>query len=335
MKNCSFLSRPLRLSDAQEYANTGTAIGASSGTHARYSAEETLQSWQEPNFDIEQFSLGLFTEDGKLAAYAILWANAGTPVRPWLQWGVHPDNHSDNLTHKLFEWVDEKGREAMDRCPPETRVSLQAETPVGYAFDENALVAAGFVADRAAYDMRIEMAERPACPGLPDGFTFRQYHHEDDLPLLVETVRDTFSDHFGYVEPPFEEELAEFRHWLGDNPHFDPSLVRLVVHEPSNIVAGCLLGLTKNPYHPGIGFIDIVGVRRDFRRRGLAQVMLHHNFADYWDLGLRTVSLSVDGESLTNAVALYEKVGMHIHRRHMSYEKVLRDGVELATVALE
>ena len=93
--------------------------------------------------------------------------------------------------------------------------------------------------------------------------------------------------------------------------------------------------MKEDDRRPGVGYVDMVGVRREYRRRGLAQAMLRRSFVLYWDRGQRSVGLGVDGESLTHAVALYEKVGMHIHRRLMCYEKVLRDGVELAKVALE
>lgn len=335
MSTSQFHSRPLRLSDAQEFADTATAIDAFSGANSRIGAEDTLLSWQEPGFVLDRYSLGIFANDGTLAAYAILWANAATPVRPWLEWGVHPDYQEDKLSSKLFQWVAEKSDGIIDRCPPCARIAVQTESPCSFNFEIKALEDAGFIAARASFDMRITMSERPVAPNLPAGFSYRAYRHEDDLPALVETVIASFSDHFGYIEQPFEKELAEFRHWLNNSRHFDPSLALLVIHEPSEVIAGCLIGLTESPKHPGIGFIDAVGVRREYRRRGLAQAMLYRSFAAFWDRGLRTVELDVDGESLTNAVALYEKVGMRIHRKLMSYEKVLREGVELATVALE
>ena len=221
----------------------------------------------------------------------------------------------------------------MHRCPPEARVSLKSDVPQGYEFAETALKHAGYKAMRSEYEMRIEMSERPNVSQLPNGLVFQPYRHDEDLPMFVDVFRNTFSDHYGYVEEPFEKDLAQFRHWFNNDEQFDPSLVVLTVDKELRIAAGCLLGLKEDYRHPGCGLIDIVGVRREYRKRGLAQAMLYQSFASFWDRGLRRVNLSVDGESLTNAVALYEKVGMHIHRSFMSYEKVLREGVELAKVA--
>jgi hypothetical protein len=57
-------------------------------------------------------------------------------------------------------------------------------------------------------------------------------------------------------------------------------------------------------------------------------------FGDFYDAGRRRVSLGVDAQSLTGATRLYERAGMHPERRHVFYEKVLRDGVDLATRVL-
>jgi len=46
------------------------------------------------------------------------------------------------------------------------------------------------------------------------------------------------------------------------------------------------------------------------------------------------VELGVDAQSLTGALRLYEKVGMHIHKQGDMYEKELRPGREIAVESL-
>ena len=76
--------------------------------------------------------------------------------------------------------------------------------------------------------------------------------------------------------------------------------------EATGIVAGSVLPLTEYQRRPGLGYIDTVGVRRAYRRRGLASALLRRCFADYLgSRGVTSVCLEVDGESLTNALALY------------------------------
>ena len=46
------------------------------------------------------------------------------------------------------------------------------------------------------------------------------------------------------------------------------------------------------------------------------------------------VELGVDANSLTGALRLYEKAGMHIHNQNNMFEKELRPGREVAVESL-
>lgn len=335
MPESVFACRPLALSDAEQVASVSNATAAQLGTDEQHQAETILIGWQEPGFDLGEMSLGIFDDAGSLAAYAVLWANNEVPVHPWLDWGAHPDHYESQLGADLFAWADKRAQAVVLRCPEKARVSIVTGALEGYAWREETLHSAGYAPHRIAYDMRITMTKRPQPAPLPAGIALRRYQHERDLPLLVDVVRDAFSDHFGYIEQSFEKDLAEFRHWLDNDQYFAEELVLLAFDEATDEAIGCLLGLTHDHRHPDIGFIDIVSVRRGYRRRGLAQALLIRSFGQFWDRGTPTVSLSVDGQSLTNAVALYERVGMHRHRTYVEYEKLLRDGIELAKMTME
>ncbi len=335
MTSANLLTRSLSMADAERYAETVNMIAACLGIEDRIQVSAVELEWGEPGFDLSADSVGIFDPSGQLAGYGIFQSTSQTPVRPSFAWGVHPQFHSCGLAAQLFNWADGKSREVLDRCPPEARVSLHCAVYEGYAFAESALEKASFTRNRSFYDMGIEMAAKPSAPPWPEGITSRRYQHEADLPLLVAVVRDAFSDHFGHVDQPFEKDLELIRHWLNNDPHFDPDLVIFPVAVDSAEVAGCLIGLAQDFRNPAAGYIDTVGVRQRYRRRGLATAMLQRSLAQFWDRGVKRVNLDVDGQSLTNAVALYERVGMHVFRRYAVYEKLIRDGVELAKVALE
>ena len=335
MSHSRFLMRPLALSDAQQYARAASAIAAHQGQDDQIKAESLLVKWQEPDFELDDCSLGCFDSEGQLAAFAVLWANSEAPVHPWLDWGVHPDYHGCGLSAALLEWADDKAQSVLSRCPEGSRVSLLSSALQGYACQETALTRAGYQPNRTWYEMRVIMTERPAQSALPAGFVLRPYRHEEDLRDLVAVVRDSFEDHFGYIEESFDKVYADFQHWLAHDPYFDAELVLLAADESSGEVAGCVLGLTQDHQNADIGYIDIVCVRRAYRRRGLAGALLQRSFAQYWQRGKDTVSLGVDGSSFTNAVALYERVGMRVHRSYVEYEKLVRDGVELAKTSMD
>lgn len=335
MNQADFVIRPLSLDDIHSYVDTQNAITAAIGVNEHIGPEIVLLEWQEPGFDLSDSSIAYFKRDGVLAGYATFRATAEKPVRPGVNWGVHPAHLDCKLEQSLLAWADARASEVIPRCPPEARISLQSGARQGHAFAEKALQDAGFSVRRSFYDMEIKLSKRPHPPPWPEGIVTRPYCHETDLPLLVDVVRDAFADHFGFIEESFERDLEIFRHWLDNDPFFDPTLVIFPLDSATGQVVGCLLGLTQDFRDPEAGYIDTVGVRRAYRRRGLASAMLQHSFTAFWDRGKRLVRLDVDGQSLTNAVALYERVGMHIYQRYNVYEKVLREGAELAKVAAD
>ena len=84
-----------------------------------------------------------------------------------------------------------------------------------------------------------------------------------------------------------------------------------------------------------IGWINTLGVRRPWRRRGVALALLQHSFGELYRRGRRNVRLGVDASSLTGATRLYERAGMREDRRYVIYSRELRHGHEIATETLE
>ena len=335
MPDSSYTCRPLKMGDTERCAEISTAVSACAGADEQIQARDLRTDWTEPGFKLGESSLGIVNGSGRLIGYAVFFATEEPPVRPWFDWGVDPDERCASMSGDLLAWAKDMGRRVIPKCPREARVSLWSGAYRGYSAGENALRAAGFAPKRVWHEMRTDMRERPRPIDLPPGFVIRPYRHDDDLPLLVDLVRDAFSDHFGHIVQSFERDLERFRHWLEGSSYFETDRVMLAMDEASGVVAGSLLPMTEHFRRPGVGYIDTVGVRKAYRRRGLATAMLRRSFVDYWDRGIKSVCLEVDGDSLTNAVALYERVGMRVHHSFDSYELLLRDGVELAKVAME
>ncbi|MBN1858479.1 GNAT family N-acetyltransferase, partial [Candidatus Bipolaricaulota bacterium] len=163
----------------------------------------------------------------------------------------------------------------------------------------------------------------------------RPYAPGADLRPTVKMVRNAFRDHWGYVDAPFEEELKQWEHWTTAYKDFDPSLWFVAIDESNGEIVGAALGWPKNTEDPEMGWIDVLGVVRRWRKRGLAQALLHHAFGEFFRRGNRKVGLGVDASSLTGATRLYERAGMRPVRRTFSYEKELRAGRELSRRTLD
>jgi GNAT superfamily N-acetyltransferase len=152
---------------------------------------------------------------------------------------------------------------------------------------------------------------------------------------MVRTVNEAFRDHWGYVEIPFEEELARFMNYMNNSEDFDPSLTFLAWE--GDQVVGTSLCVDHISDDPELGWVGSLGVLRPWRRRGLGLALLQHSFVELYKRGLRRVGLGVDAGSLTGALRLYENAGMHSNpeREFAIWEKELRPGEDLATQSVQ
>jgi ribosomal protein S18 acetylase RimI-like enzyme len=191
------------------------------------------------------------------------------------------------------------------------------------------LLQQGYQVVRYAFRMIIEMDAPPPEPVIPEGIAIRPFVREKQMRSLFEAVREAFKDHWGYVESPFEEDLKEWVHWIDNDPDHDPSLWFLALQ--GDEVVGMSLCRLKVAEDPGMGYVDTLGVRRPWRRRGVALALLHHSFGELYRRGQGKVGLDVDAQSLTGATRVYEKAGMRVQRQATTYEKELRSGRDLST----
>jgi len=104
---------------------------------------------------------------------------------------------------------------------------------------------------------------------------------------------------------------------------FDPSLWFLA-WDGQEIAGAILCKLVV-----GQGWVDVVGVRRPWRGRGLGLALLRHAFGEYQRRAIKRVALSVDAESVTGAPRLYSRAGMHVTNNYIVYQRELRPGVDV------
>ena len=78
------------------------------------------------------------------------------------------------------------------------------------------------------------------------------------------------------------------------------------------------------------GMVDVLGVRRPWRQKGLGLALLHNTFGEFLRRGYKRVGLGVDTQNLSGATRLYKKAGMEVDREFVVYEKELRAGKELS-----
>ena len=173
----------------------------------------------------------------------------------------------------------------------------------------------GYRLIRHSFAMQIDFDGPPAPPEWPAGIAVRFYAGEEDLRAGYECHQEAFADHWEFRPEPLEV----WRRYGVDMPDFDPSLWWLA--EAGGEVAGICLARWHASGDPRFGWVDVLGVRKAWRGRGLGLALLRHSFCDFAARGVTRVGLFVDAENTTGAVRLYERAGMRPARRTDIYER--------------
>ena len=288
--------------------------------------------WQNDGFDPETDMRMVFAPDGSLAAFIECWMTQEPPVHPWIFGCVHPVHWGKGIGGHIVTWAEDHAYLALEKCDPDLRVAprsgTEAHNQKGVALFEGL----GWKHIRSWYRMVADLNSVPEVPAFPDRIIVRPYDPETEIEAVYRTFVDTWRDHFGFVEQPFEKGFAEYKHNMIEEPGYDPRY--WFVAMDGNEMAGICICRPEDPEDAEAGWVSELGVRRAWRKRGLGYALLKHAFAAFYADGKKRAGLGVDANSLTGALKLYESAGMRVQRQFNQYEKEMRPGRELAVESL-
>jgi GNAT superfamily N-acetyltransferase len=289
--------------------------------------------WSSPGFDIETACRIAVTPPGKIVGYVEVWDTDELPVDIWVFGRVHPDYEGLGIGTLLLQWAEDRASQAIDRVPDGLRVAMRAGAFSTFGPALTLLKENGMTPVRHFYTMTIELDQPPPAPVLPPGIAIRTMRGEEELADIVHAMRDTFQDHWGHVDQPFEQQYEEWLHYVRNLDDFDPTLWFLAVDGEE--IAGLSLCWPRSREDPDMGWVGTLGVGRFWRRKGLGLALLHHSFGEFYRRGKAKAGLGVDASSLTGALRLYEKAGMKQFRQFDLHEKELRPGRDVSRQALD
>ena len=332
-QNNDWILRPATLADIDDVCEIINAYSLAILGTANDAKRDVEMTWGQPKFQMETDTRVVITPEGRIAGYAEV-SDTREPhvqLRSWMR--VHPDFQHHGLDSRLLTWTEERAREAIAKAPDGARVSVSQGVENKDTQAQKLLEDSGYSVIRHFWEMTIELDHEVPEPHWPEGIGVRTFVFEEDLGATVHAFRDSFQDHWGHIDMPFEEELKQWDYWIRNDKEFDPTLTFLAV-AGDEIVALSSCD-PKSPEDPDMGYVGVLGVTRAWRRRGIALALLHHTFSEFKKRGQQRVGLGVDATSLTGANSLYEAAGMKLTRQFDAFEKELRAGAELSLQSLD
>lgn len=299
--------RPASIADAPAILDCDLAIAAVDHPTFLTTLEEIEVEFEHSWFDPELDSLLGLDSNGDVVAWGIVTEVQGqeTAVKVWLQGGVRPSHRGQGIGRQLLAWQESRALQKLG--------SNEATLPGIIALwveDRNTSLANlgarhGFAAVRHYHELCRDVT-KPIDPVTLDGYEIVQFDlSRSEVTRLARN--DSFRDHFG-SQPSVEE--AWNSAMARSNKRFDLSFLAIA---PDGEVAGLVMTEVNEGDFEAHGaphaYINLVGVRRAHRGRGIARALLTRTLEACRDAGLRDTVLDVDSESPTGATALYDSVG--------------------------
>jgi mycothiol synthase len=283
-------------------------------------AEDLLRDWTAPSAVRENDVAVVEAPDGELCGW--LYVAAERPYKEVFALGaVAPSYHGRGLGAAIVAETERRAARFVALADPTARVVVHAGALADEPSVSTLLAASGYREVRRFQLMRIDFAARPAPPTMPAGVEIRPLRPDEDSEALFAAHIETFADHWGAGEETYEE----FRHHQLDRPDFDPDL--WLVAWAGDDIAGYSGSTEHAEEDPSRGYVRVLGVRRPYRRRGIAESLLRRTFVSLYERGSAGCDLHVDADSLTGATRVYERVGMTAHPRFAAWEKEIRAGI--------
>lgn len=280
-------ARPLAMSDARAVYEVMAAQEQHDIGDVAIEEADIVGDWQRPSFDVAASTVGVFDGD-RLVAYAEHGGGDRGDA------AVHPEHRGRGLGTALARWMQERAR---------SRGAAVVGMPVPRGSDGDRLLEAlGYRVRWESWELKHPEGATVPDRALPAGYTIREATPDDHRACWT-VLEDAFLEWSERDREPFEDFVAR----TVGRPGFEPWHLR-VVTDPADEVVGVTF---VHPFGTE-GYVDRIATRRDQRGRGIAQAMLADAFAVARHHGCTSSSLNTD--SRTGALGLYEKVGMQVHR---------------------
>jgi mycothiol synthase len=277
--------------------------------YSDFSFDDLRELFNEENFAPARDTRLVLDEGGAAVGYAMLWGRE--LHHRYAAFGVvHPDHLGHGIGSYLLAFLESR---MPDEVVDDSGAVLWNWVDLEDEAAQRMVEAAGFEEVRRHYTMLADAADVEPDTGSPEGFSIRTCTDED-AEVVHRLLDETFVEHWGFT--PTSYETWRKQSYERADTHLDMWFLAFEGDEP----VGVLVGRPMDD----MGWIADLGVRKKWRKRGIASALLRRSFADFKRRGFTKIGLGVDATNETGAVGVYERVGMKPSRVYVTYEKRYR-----------
>jgi mycothiol synthase len=231
---------------------------------------------------------------------------------------VHPAWRFNGLEDALLDWAEERGRQRLRQASGAAPRVLRSSIPDTLIKRQAQLAQRGFGIVRYFYRMQRDLSEPIAPVLLPDDLALRAYTPDLGAAVLA-AFNEAFRDHWSF-EPVTPEDWQQF---FIERSSFRPDLTYVVMDgaEVAGFSFNCISVEENARRHTSEGWVEVLGVRRSWRKRGVATALLCASLHAFKAEGLQHALLGVDAENPTGALRVYNSVGFNPVKRYIQFEK--------------
>jgi mycothiol synthase len=300
------LQRAIDLADHPNYATTRDEL-----------EEELSHSY----VDLERDSLVARDVHGVTVAYGTVELSPGqeTIVRSFLYGGVHPEHRGRGIGRELIAWQQSRALQQLAGSPKTLPGWICGNTDERDPATARLLARSGFMPTRWFISQLRDLAQDIPVVDLPPGITLVPYSTELSDAIHV-AKNEAFRDHWS-SQPTTDEQWSSMTGL--DSFHAGHSSAALA---PDGSVAGFLITFVVEDDWElqgfSSGYVALLGVVREWRRKGIAPALLAHAMRAYRDAGFEKAELDVDSDNPSGALGMYTGMGFVEQHRSVAYLKV-------------
>ena len=274
-------------------------------------AESLRQSLTDRNCDPEKDIL-VVESNGEVVGYARVswWVEKDNTHLYLHDEYLSPEDRKNGIENSMLHWSEDRIREislnhidASSKFFGANATSLEAERI-------NLLLENGYEKVFSVIDMGLDMNKKTEEPKLPEGFDLREVKPEH-LRMIWEANNTVYSDR-DFVKEASEDDFNEF----AEDPNNDYSLWQVVWLDDE--IAAFVISEIKESR---VGEVVEVSTVNKFRRNGLAHALLAKNISVMKDRNLKAIRLHTNGQNISGAKSLYEKMGFGLVKEYLRFRK--------------